>query len=52
MGHILDVQTGQRRPIQAEDTGLVLFLRVDAVVSAGDSLGGICAVNAKTIYRP
>jgi len=51
-GHILDVHTGQRLPVQAEDTGLVLFLRVDAVVSAGDSLGGICAVNAKTIYRP
>jgi hypothetical protein len=36
----------------ADDTGLVLFLRAEAVVRKGDSLGGICAINEHTIHRP
>lgn len=51
-GDVFDVHTGQRTPVSAEDTGLVLFLRAEAVVRKGDSLGGICAINEKTIHRP
>lgn len=48
-GQVVDIQTGNSTPILAEDTGMVLFLRSDAVVKAGDSLGGIMAINSKTM---
>jgi hypothetical protein len=48
-GQVVDIQTGNSTPILAEDTGMVLFLRCDAVVKAGDSLGGIMAINSKTV---
>lgn len=51
-GDVIDMHTGCRTAVTAEDTGLVLFLRAEAVVSKGESLGGICAINDKTIHRP
>jgi len=51
-GEVVDMQTGRRTAVFAEDTGLVLFLRAEAVVRKGDSLGGICAINEHTIHRP
>jgi predicted deacylase len=51
-GEVVDMLTGRRTPVFADDTGLVLFLRAEAVVRKGDSLGGICAINEHTIHRP
>jgi len=51
-GDVFDVHSGVQTPVSAEDTGLVLFLRAEAVVRKGDSLGGICAINENTIHRP
>jgi hypothetical protein len=51
-GDVFDVHSGRRTAVSAEDTGLVLFLRAEAVVRKGDSLGGICAINENTIYQP
>jgi predicted deacylase len=47
-GDIIDPATGRSRTVLAEDTGIALFLRVDAVVRTGDSLGGIAAINETT----
>ena len=44
-GHVIDVTTGIRTEVIAEDTGLVLFLRSSAVVKTGDSLGGIMSIS-------
>jgi predicted deacylase len=50
-GDILDPVTGRSTTVVADDTGIVLFIRADAVVKAGDSLGGITAINERTRRR-
>ncbi|HLO82306.1 MAG TPA: M14 family metallopeptidase [Chitinophagaceae bacterium] len=46
-GQVVDLETGKSTEVFAEDTGLVLFLRSDTIVKAGDSLGGVMSVNSK-----
>jgi predicted deacylase len=45
VGQIIDMYSGNKNPIYAEETGIILFLRCDAIVKKGDSLGGIVSVN-------
>lgn len=46
-GDVFDVESGLSTPVKADDTGLVLFLRTDAIVQKNDSLGGILTVTHK-----
>ena len=46
IGQIIDMQSGNKIPIYVQETGIMLFLRCDAVVKKGDSLGGIVPVNS------
>jgi predicted deacylase len=46
-GYVFDPFRGDRREVFAEDDGLVLFLRAEAIVRAGDSLGGICVIDER-----
>lgn len=46
-GLVFDLESGVSTDVFAEDTGVVLFLRSDTVVKAGDSLGGVMSVNSK-----
>lgn len=48
-GYVSSLEDGTRTDVFADDTGLVLFLRADAVVKKGDALGGIMSINKKTI---
>ncbi len=47
-GDIVDLETGSQTNAFADLSGMVLFLRVDAQVNTGESLGGILPVNTKT----
>lgn len=47
-GVIHDLETGEQTNVFADISGMVLFLRVDAKVKIGDSLGGILPINIKT----
>jgi predicted deacylase len=51
VGQIIDMQSGNKIPIYAQETGIILFLRCDAVVKKGDSLGGIVPVNGMFQYK-
>lgn len=46
IGQIIDMQSGNKIPIYVQETGIILFLRCDAIVKKGDSLGGIVPVNS------
>lgn len=48
-GTITDVISGHKKEINADETGIVLFIRDVASVKAGDSLGGILPLNKNTI---
>jgi predicted deacylase len=47
-GDIVDLETAKHTKVFAELSGMVLFLRVDARVNVGESLGGILPINIKT----
>jgi predicted deacylase len=47
-GNIVDLETGSLTKVFADLSGMVLFLRVDAQVNTGESLGGILPINTKT----
>jgi hypothetical protein len=47
-GDIVDLETAKHTKVFAELSGMVLFLRVDARVNIGESLGGILPINIKT----
>ena len=47
-GAIHHLGTGNQTKVCADISGMVLFLRVDAKVKIGDSLGGILPINLKT----
>ena len=47
-GVIHHLETGKQTNIFADISGMVLFLRVDARVNIGESLGGILPINIKT----
>lgn len=47
-GNIVDLETAKHTKVFAELSGMVLFLRVDARVNIGESLGGILPINIKT----
>lgn len=47
-GDIVDLETAKHIKVFAELSGMVLFLRVDARVNIGESLGGILPINIKT----
>jgi hypothetical protein len=47
-GVIHHLGTGNQTNIFADISGMVLFLRVDARVNVGESLGGILPINIKT----
>ena len=47
-GDIHHLGTGKQTKVNADISGMVLFLRVDAKVKIGDSLGGILPTNIKT----
>jgi len=51
VGQIVDMQSGNKIPIYAQETGIILFLRCDAVVKKGDSLGGTVPVNGMFQYK-
>jgi predicted deacylase len=44
-GYVFDPMRGDKLEVRAEDAGLVLFLRAEAMVKTGDSLGGICVID-------
>ena len=44
-GYVFDPMRGNKLEVRAEDAGLVLFLRAEAMVKTGDSLGGICMID-------
>jgi predicted deacylase len=44
-GYVFDPLRGDKLEVMAEDSGLVLFLRAEALVKTGDSLGGICVID-------
>ena len=46
-GYVFDPLRGDRQEVRAEEDGLVLFLRAEAVVKTGDSLGGICVIDER-----
>lgn len=48
-GVIHQLETGNQTNVFADISGMVLFLRVDAKVNIGESLGGILPINIKTI---
>jgi predicted deacylase len=47
-GDIMDLETASQTKVFADLSGMVLFLRVDAQVNTGESLGGILPINLKT----
>lgn len=50
-GHICNLDTGNKTEVFAEDSGIVLFLRCDAITKSGDSLGGIMPINQHTLKQ-
>jgi predicted deacylase len=48
-GDIFDLDTGNKTEVFAEDSGIVLFLRCEAITKQGDSLGGIMPINQHTL---
>ena len=47
-GDILHLETANQTKVFADLSGMVLFLRVDAQVNSGESLGGILPINIKS----
>jgi hypothetical protein len=47
-GDILHLETASQTKVLADMSGMVLFLRVDAQVNTGESLGGILPINIKS----
>ena len=47
-GDIVHLETGSQTKVFADLSGMVLFLRVDAQVNTGESLGGILPINTKS----
>ena len=47
-GDIVNTETGSQTKVFADLSGMVLFLRVDALVNIGESLGGILPINLNT----
>lgn len=47
-GDIVDLETANQTKVFADMSGMVLFLRVDAQVNTGESLGGILPINKIT----
>lgn len=50
-GDIVDLETGNKTEVFAEDSGIVLFLRAEAITKQGDSLGGIMPINQHTLSQ-
>lgn len=50
-GHVFDPLRGDKQEVRAEEDGLVLFLRAEALVKTGDSLGGICVIDKRVNQR-
>lgn len=50
-GYVFDPLRGDRQEVRAEDDGLVLFIRAEARVNVGDSLGGICVIDERVNQR-
>jgi predicted deacylase len=50
-GYVFDPLRGDKQEVRAEDDGLVLFIRAEARVNVGDSLGGICVIDERVKQR-